>query len=85
MRLALAAVAAQLLDLGTFHPLTEANPLVLALGSAAPYAKLGLIAFVLVVAFVVARTRYRAVSGFVLGTAVVVGCIGALSNVVALR
>jgi hypothetical protein len=80
--LLLAAMLAQWLDLVTYNPAHEINPVVLTLGLYAPLAKLVLMALFGFTALAVAQTRYRRLNFLLLGTALVVGIIGTASNIV---
>lgn len=72
------AVLSQLLDLATYRPSNEVNPLILAAGPAAPVVKLLLIAVIVLTAY--ALGEHRVARRAVLGTAIVAGCVGAVSN-----
>lgn len=75
-------ILAQLADALTMRFAYEANPIVLALGDAAYLAKALLIVAVVGIAYTIGRTRYSWMRPTLLGIGIVVGLIGAASNVV---
>lgn len=77
----LAALAAEALDLATWNPATEQNPLVQAL-TYPTLVKVCLMVLIVSVAVLIGQLhRYEKARQAMLAVAVVAGCVGTLSNV----